>query len=177
LASKSDLRKNAHAILKSISKDRKIKASEDFFAMFESLAFKEAIILSFSPLSYELDVSKLNRLLTKKKKLALPRVVNNELEIYLVDDLSNLTLSNYGILEPSVNPEKKISIEKISHILVPALLFDPYNNRLGHGFGFYDRLLKDQKAKTIGIGFIEQLHTPFLPISPHDVALNELFLF
>ncbi len=174
---KSELRKNAHTIVKSISKSRKIKASEDFFSMFASLALKEGIILSFSPLSYELDVNKLNELLAMKKKLALPKVVNNQLDLYLVDDLSSLTFSDRGILEPSVNPDKKISIEKISQILVPGLLFDPYNNRLGHGFGFYDRLLKNQYAKTIGIGFIEQLYTPFLPVNSHDVALNEVFLF
>jgi 5-formyltetrahydrofolate cyclo-ligase len=66
---------------------------------------------------------------------------------------------------------------QISCILVPGLVFDKNNYRLGYGLGFYDKLLKNKKCPTIGIGFFEQLFKDSLPIEEHDIKLNQVMLF
>lgn len=79
----------------------------------------------------------------------------------------------YGILEPevAVYPES-VPPEQIDLIFVPGVAFDRHGNRLGHGKGFYDRLLaRTVSAVKIGLGFSFQL-VDDLPREPHDVLLD-----
>lgn len=48
-----------------------------------------------------------------------------------------------------------IPLENIDVVLVPGLAFDRDGNRLGKGFGYYDRFLKKlpPRTVTIGVGF------------------------
>jgi len=48
---------------------------------------------------------------------------------------------------------------------------------LGYGKGFYDRLLKNNNIKTIGIGYIEQYYEDTLPTEKSDIPLTETILF
>ena len=59
-------------------------------------------------------------------------------------------------------------------ILVPALAFDRQGVRLGHGGGYYDRLLSSVKrAFRLGLAFHEQL-TDQLPHEPHDQPVHAI---
>jgi 5-formyltetrahydrofolate cyclo-ligase len=136
------------------------------------------VIASFSSLSEEIDLWPLNEQLAKEKRLALPRMNGDSLDFYLVDNpKEQLEISKWKLLEPIVEKCEKIPLDAIDTVLVPALAFDKANMRLGYGKGFYDRLLKDLKARKCGVGFTEQLSEVSLPLEAHDQPLDELHLF
>ncbi|MBP7075375.1 MAG: 5-formyltetrahydrofolate cyclo-ligase [Rhabdochlamydiaceae bacterium] len=134
----------------------------------------EGIIASFVSFREEINMAPLNTLLAKKKSLALPVVQKDHLIFYHVTHLeSELAPSKLGILEP-IPSLCKIATH-IDVILVPALVFDTKNHRLGYGKGYYDRWLEKGRAYSIGVGFKEQLIEQ-LPSDPHDIQLNQLCL-
>ena len=83
-----------------------------------------------------------------------------------------LRMNKYGILEPcSVS---RIIIPQV--ILLPLLIYDDYNQRIGYGKGFYDRYLnkylkKSKNILTVGVAFSFQKHHK-LPINNMDVKLD-----
>ena len=72
------------------------------------------------------------------KQIFLPRVKGLDLEL-LAYNSQCLKTGAFGIEEPTGN--NTIPPQLIDLIIVPAMAFDPYGNRLGRGKGFYDRLL------------------------------------
>ncbi|MDE6333863.1 MAG: 5-formyltetrahydrofolate cyclo-ligase, partial [Muribaculaceae bacterium] len=50
-----------------------------------------------------------------------------------------------------------VDISSIELIIVPGVAYDTRGNRIGRGKGFYDRLLQDTKAVTMGVGYSCQL--------------------
>ena len=58
-------------------------------------------------------------------------------------------------------------------IVVPAVGFDPQGSRLGHGKGFYDRLLPGTQALKVGICFDFQLFE-HIPAEEHDVPMDRI---
>ena len=147
-------------------------ASEQITQMFED---QEGPILSFASFGDEIDLWPLNRKLAEKNQLVLPRVEQGHLTLYEVEDLNQLILSSWGILEPP--KDKPIAPEKISLALIPGLGFDRRKHRIGYGKGYYDRLLpKLIHAKKIGLGYQEQLLEALIPTDPEDHSLDELSL-
>ncbi|HEX7524467.1 MAG TPA: 5-formyltetrahydrofolate cyclo-ligase [Candidatus Deferrimicrobium sp.] len=81
----------------------------------------------------------------------------------------------YGILEPS-NPtgvEPRLSGWDI--IVVPGLAFDRRGNRLGRGFGYYDRFLGGlpESVPRVGLSWAGQL-VPEVPVDAWDVPVHAL---
>ena len=56
-------------------------------------------------------------------------------------------------------------------ILVPCRAVDPVGNRLGHGRGIYDRLLRGLPAMTLGVVYRRQV-LERIPAEDHDVRLG-----
>ncbi|MEZ6074038.1 MAG: 5-formyltetrahydrofolate cyclo-ligase, partial [Pirellulales bacterium] len=58
-------------------------------------------------------------------------------------------------------------------VVVPGVAFDRSGRRLGHGFGFYDRLLARvaEATKLTAIAFECQMFD-ILPHEPHDVTVD-----
>ena len=81
----------------------------------------------------------------------------------------------YGIPEPS-NPagvEPRLSGWDI--IVVPGLAFDRRGNRLGHGFGYYDRFLggMPESVPRVGLAWASQ-RIPEVPVDAWDVPVHAL---
>ncbi len=133
-------------------------------------------ILSFASFRSEIDTTELNFHLAHTNRLLLPKVVGESLKIFHVTNLENdLELSPFGFLQPNDRcPEADLS--KIDVVLVPALGFDHHNHRLGYGKGHYDRFLKSVSAKTLGLGFREQLFQK-LPVEPTDISLEKVLCY
>lgn len=66
----------------------------------------------------------------------------------------------FQLIEPNTPAYKG----PIDLCLVPGLVFDQKGYRIGYGGGYYDRFLKDNPAKTLGLCLEEQI----LPLLPHD---------
>lgn len=83
-------------------------------------------------------------------------VKNKKIIISKLEDWDDLSVGAYGILEPK--DKNKFSVDKIDLILIPGIAFDDKGNRIGHGMGYYDKLLKKFKNTTnIGLAFEFQL--------------------
>lgn len=105
------------------------------------------------------------------KKIFLPTINPQDKSMTYSEhngDLDNLVCNFYGILEPQGPPQTS---QILDLIIVPGLAFDRRGRRLGYGAGYYDRFLKQVRAKTIGIAFSEQMHTS-LPANRYDVPVN-----
>jgi len=82
-----------------------------------------------------------------------------------------LTRGRWGIPEPTV-PEWVEAPEKTVHlVLVPGLQFDRARRRLGHGGGYFDRLLEGLTACKIGLAAEAQLARR-VPVEEYDVVMD-----
>jgi len=104
--------------------------------------------------------------LVKEKKLVCSLVENPK------EDLSP---GPYGIKQPQQDKVRPVAVEKIDLIVVPGVVFDEENNRLGRGKGYYDRFLRTFPGhiSKIGLAFSFQV-LKRLPVLSHDVAVTKL---
>ena len=136
---------------------------------------KAANILLYASMQSEVSAYQILKYLwhpNSKKKSILPRVVGQNLALYIVRKMTDLEMSPLGILEPKKNCQK-ISPEEIELAIVPGVAFTKDGQRLGMGGGFYDRLLPKIKADKIGLAFHCQI-TNSLPSEEHDVGVETI---
>lgn len=160
-----------------LSQERRDSAHKEGFSPILSLIQDKQLILSYSSFGSEFDMDAINQRLAKEGRLTLPLIKKDHLKAYLVGNLHDCIKNKWGIDEP--DPKKCILVDelKIDAVLVPAICFDPTHHRLGYGKGFYDKLLpKLKNARTIGIGYSEQLWEGPLPRGPFDHPLDEILL-
>lgn len=95
---------------------------------------------------------------TQKKTICVSKLLS-------WDDLSPCA---YSILEPREDCIREVPVSSIELLIVPGVAFDLHGNRIGHGMGYYDRLLKTTfQAHSIGLAFEYQILTS-LPAEEHD---------
>src|SRR5262245_52103142 len=81
--------------------------------------------------------------LTHGKRVVVPWCViaTNELELFLLEDMSELVEGAYKILEPKPElrelPGKKIPATELDLVMVPGTAFDLRGGRMGQGKGYY----------------------------------------
>jgi len=64
----------------------------------------------------------------------------------------------YNILEPRQECFNEVPLESIDLIIIPGIAFDCKGNRIGHGMGYYDRLLKKKNhTHRFGLAFEFQI--------------------
>jgi 5-formyltetrahydrofolate cyclo-ligase len=117
--------------------------------------------------------------LSHGKRIVVPYCVDGELELFWLQDMNELTLGMYKILEPK--PElrsveaKKIDVLELDLIMVPGVAFDRRGARMGHGFGYYDKLLEHARRDTplVALAFECQLF-PEIPTQSHDIFMDKI---
>jgi len=170
---KSELRKQFLLFRKAISQVRREEAAT---AILKLLATRGRI-LSFYSIGSEIDLSLLNTELAKLGRLAFNRLEEGVLVPYYVGQEQELIVSRLGIPEPDPNKNKRAPLSEIDLILVPGVVFDRENYRLGYGGGLYDRFLATTgNIPTLGVGFKEQLSPHLLPRDPWDIPVTKLIL-
>jgi 5-formyltetrahydrofolate cyclo-ligase len=78
----------------------------------------------------------------------------------------------FGYRQPVVSAPL-IADQDISAVLVPALAFDPWGNRLGFGAGYYDRFL-GRLPNVLKIGVADVLVDERLPTEKFDVPMTHI---
>ena len=131
-------------------------------------------ILFFAPMLDELDVwPGLELELALGTNCALP-FFDAEKKSYIARQLMNLktdiVVGKFGLREPA-STCAEIPLDKFDLILVPGMAFDLSGNRLGRGFGFYDRLLERAAGIKCGVAYDFQLLAK-IPSEPHDAKVN-----
>lgn len=126
-------------------------------------------ILLFYPLEHEINTLSL---ISDEKNFYLPRIKENDLEIcpYKIGD--DLHLSKFKTKEPLT---ESVSPNILDLIIVPALMVDKNNYRLGYGKGFYDRLISQTQATTV-LPIAKELFVENLPTEPHDKKIDIVIL-
>lgn len=88
------------------------------------------------------------------KTVVVPRCEGEQLELFHIQDWSDLSAGSFGILEPSRELDSRasrIAPEEIEVAIIPSVAVDRSGSRLGSGKGFYDRLLPNLRASTVRI--------------------------
>lgn len=167
---KIEIRRKINTLRRMLTTQEKLEAAENVFRQLEqTAAFMLAEhILMYHSLPDEVHTHNFLKKWGNKKHFYLPRVNGVNLDILPYDE-QRLELGSFHIEEPT--GENTINHELIDLIIVPAVAFDRKGNRLGRGKGFYDRLLSDVSATTIGIGYDFQLIDK-IPTEEHDVAMD-----
>lgn len=88
-----------------------------------------------------------------------------------------LTVNRFGIAEPAVSTEQRISAEDLDLVLLPLVAYDRSGARLGMGAGYYDRSFafkaghKHHKPVLLGLAHSCQ-EAARLPVEPWDIPLG-----
>jgi 5-formyltetrahydrofolate cyclo-ligase len=113
------------------------------------------------------------------KRIVVPWCVveKNTLELFLLEDMSELVEGAYKILEPKPElrdlPNKVVRPEELDMVMVPGTAFDLRGGRMGQGKGYYDRLLSTARptAPLVGMAFDCQIFDE-IPVAAHDVFMD-----
>lgn len=146
---------------------KQVEADVVFAALERMPEFETASsVLLYYSLPDELPTHRVLQQWCRQKTIYLPRVSGDDLEIVLYD--GNLNDDNpFHIAEP-VGPSLDIVPPLV---IVPAVALDSFCHRMGRGRGYYDRLLSQSRAFTVGVALDCQLVTS-VPCEPHDKALD-----
>jgi 5-formyltetrahydrofolate cyclo-ligase len=112
--------------------------------------------------------------LARRKKVVVPctDTKNNLLFLSELRQWDDLGVGAYHIQEPLVECRCEVPLDSMDLIIVPGIAFDCAGHRIGHGMGYYDRLLSESiKAMKIGLAFELQL-VENIPAEHHDVSVD-----
>lgn len=165
--SKSDLRKKAKCIRKSLSIAEKSTIAIEKIRE-NTLYIPAKNVLIYYPLRYELN---LLALLDDEKNFYLPRVCGENLQICPFKKGDKLVTSSFNICEPCSN---FINPRNLDLVVVPALMADKSGFRLGYGGGFYDRFLVENNAVKTILPIAKELIVEELPHEEFDIKIDEI---
>ena len=104
---------------------------------------------------------------------------SGELELFRLADMGELSLGMYDILEPRPDlrglAEKRVDPVDLDLVMVPGVGFDERGARMGHGKGYYDKLLVGVRpdCPLVAPIFECQLFDE-IPVGEHDVFMDSL---
>jgi 5-formyltetrahydrofolate cyclo-ligase len=132
-----------------------------------------SIVLAFWSFGSEPDTTPLVEALhARGVRVALPRIVDGELEPHTYSPGDAVTETSFGAWEPSGG--ERVDPSTIDVVVTPGVAFDRSGRRVGYGGGFYDRFFPraGQNSFRVGIGFDLQLVEGDLPSGPFDLGLD-----
>jgi 5-formyltetrahydrofolate cyclo-ligase len=134
-------------------------------------AFKTATtLLLYNSLPDEVNTHDFIRRWSREKRILLPVVKGEELELREYRGEEKLQPGSFGIQEPM--GEAFTDYASIELAVIPGVAFDHQGNRLGRGKGYYDRLLPQlPSARKVGLCFPFQ-YLAAIPAEPFDVCMD-----
>lgn len=159
---KEEIRRQVKVRKSILTQEERQAAADTVFEIIETTAafMLSDHILMYNSLADELPTHAFFDRWSTRKHFYLPRVNGVNLDI-LPYDKSKLHLGAFNIEEPDGDDIVDLSI--IELIIVPAVAYDRHGNRVGRGKGFYDRLLAETRAVTMGVAFGCQLYDEIEP--------------
>jgi len=113
------------------------------------------------------------------KRIVVPWCLDGELELFHLENMDELAVGMYKILEPREElrglPARQVPIEQLDLVMVPGVAFDRRGARMGHGMGYYDKLLEHARPDTplVALAFECQLF-PEIPVQEHDIFMDQI---
>jgi len=164
---------------KHIKEEQRKKSKEIKEKLLSVKEYREAkTVLFYVSYNGEVFTHEMIKEALKDKKIVVPisNVETQTLCLSILESWDDLEPSSYSILEPKKECIREISIDEIDIVIVPGVAFDLNGNRMGHGKGYYDKLLAKIKTTTIGLCFEFQLVEKIQTEShdkPVDIIITE----
>jgi len=126
-------------------------------------------IACYFPIGSEIDTHDIMlNILKQGKNLLLPRIVDDNIQFYIVSNLEKLERGSFEIMEPKDSCEKA---KKIDSVLIPTAATSKLGVRLGYGYGYYDRFLSSTNAVKISLTYSKQI-VKSIPSDSHDIKID-----
>lgn len=177
---KKSIREQAHANRK--AQENKDELSQEICRKFAALPefAKARTVMAYIDVRTEVRTRQdLPTLLTSGKRIVVPYCVDGELELFLLENMDELSVGMYKILEPKEElravAAKRVDVKELDIIMVPGVAFDKSGGRMGHGMGYYDKLLEHARPDTplVALAFECQLF-PEIPTQAHDIYMDKI---
>lgn len=176
---KNELRKQAHAGRNAQeNKDELSRRIVGAFMALPEYATAETVMFYVDVRSEVRTRFDLPMALESGKKVVVPWCNDRgELELFHLESMDELETGMYRILEPASAlrdvPEKQVHVEELDLVMVPGVGFDSRGARMGHGKGYYDKLLEHARSDTplVALAFECQLFDE-IPVAEHDVFMD-----
>lgn len=132
-------------------------------------------IFTYVSFGSEIDTIKfIKYALNDNKEIYVPKTdkTKKEMVAIRINSLDNMSVDNWGILEPKSVDKNKIG-KDFDLILMPGLAFDRKGNRIGYGGGYYDKYLSQLKetSNKIVLAYDFQIVNN-IENEPHDIKVN-----
>lgn len=174
---KDELRRKIKEKRDNLSRSDVIKKSEKIkISLFEMDLFQNSktilFYVSYGNEVYTYDMIKESLALNKIVVAPKSNTIDNSLILSRLTDWSDLEIGAYNILEPKIESIKEVDISSIDLIIVPGVVFDLSGNRIGHGKGYYDRLLNSaNNISSIGLAYQFQI-VNYIKSEKHDEKID-----
>ncbi len=179
LAEKARLReeilRKRNLISPEIRAQKSLAIMERFFELdeFNSARILHIFVSFRSEVSTELIIKES---LKRGKRVVVPITDHNARRLFLseIEDYDlDLRPGHWGILEPKKEAINFIDPEHLDLILSPGVAFDLSGNRLGHGAGYYDKLLAGCKDRPLTIGLAYEMQVvDDVPVMEYDIKID-----
>lgn len=166
---KTDLRTKAKAIRKTLDLPA---ISAELVAKLRAQDFYQNAknIMIYYPKEDEINVLDL---LSDDKNFYLPRVNGDLLHVCPYCTGDKLECSTFKVMEPCSMPVESAILDLV---IVPALMADKNNFRLGYGGGFYDRFLRAHPDVLSVVLIPHELFIDNLPVENFDRPVKQVLL-
>jgi 5-formyltetrahydrofolate cyclo-ligase len=179
-ARKKTIREAAHA--RRNAQENKDELSRRICAAFQALPEYAAArtVMFYLDVRSEVRTRRaLPKALASGKRIVVPWCnERGELELFHLTDADELAVGMYRILEPRPElrglPEKQVTPEELDLVQVPGVAFDRRGARMGHGKGYYDKLLQHARnAPLVALAFECQIFDE-IPTAEHDIFMDRI---
>lgn len=116
-------------------------------------------VYGYLPYNQEVrTVPVLQQALKDGKRVAVPKVMGEDMVFIYLEDLSRVAAGYGGIPEPVA--DEPVAADPHALVLMPGLAFDAQGRRIGYGGGFYDRFLsREPEHPTVALCYDFQMFT------------------
>ena len=170
---KQELRASIRAQKRAMTEEEIVSRSEKLAELFlASDAYRNAkTIYGYLPYNQEVrTIPMLEQALKDGKRVAVPKVIGDEMIFIFMDDLSKVEKGYAGIPEPVANGPAADDPHAL--VLMPGLAFDPQGHRIGYGGGFYDKFLASEpEHPTLALCYDFQM-LPHLQTEAFDIPVD-----
>lgn len=155
MTNKTEIRKYIKEMKKNLTEEEiQLRSNRIAKKLFAQPFYKQAeCIYLYVSYNQEIDtVGIIKHILEDNKRVAVPKVVDKNMEFHEISSLNQLSEGAFGIQEPTVNKPVSGDPEWASSnlMIIPGLAFDKKGSRIGYGGGYYDRYLH-KYADKIGL--------------------------
>ena len=129
------------------------------------------IVLIYVSNSEEINTLNIINRLLNTKKVAVPKIENNQMNFYFIKSLNELEKGYFNILEPTT--KNKVSNFNNTVCITPGICYSYSKYRIGYGKGFYDRFFNENNVYKIGLCYKECLINEVFN-DKYDIKVDEV---